>query len=214
MQIVQSHRISAVAFTICSTSCADVRQGDRLGSIYSPDLSALSRRLAERGLDPHDQGDVVTFAQTVMPHRLFFADRLRSPTDGVHYWSHPNTAYKLAGVWLAGDAAELGLMTALGARRTERTRCAPFEPRAVVIEIPGEGDQVMAAPGVRRRPDRTIIGLTVLVRDLLTARRVLTAHKVHFLKDRACGRHSLWIAPKDAQNVWLELRQGAATLPG
>jgi uncharacterized protein with PIN domain len=35
MHVVQSHRVSAVAFTVCSESCADVRQGDRLGFAYA-----------------------------------------------------------------------------------------------------------------------------------------------------------------------------------
>jgi len=181
--------------------------GAAFWSLYTPDLAGLTTLLARQGLEPTDQGDLVNFPQRVMPHRLFFADRLRSPTDGPRYWSHPNSAYRLAGVWIAGTALEPRLFPALGLARSDRRPCAPFERRAIAWAIPGEGDEVMVAPGVRRPAERSLIGLTVLVEHLAVARRVLRGARVRFTEPRGCRRQSLWIAPASAQNVWIELRE-------
>jgi hypothetical protein len=183
-------------------------------SLYSPDLVSVAEFLAARGLDPHNDGDLVTFAQGAMPHRVFFADRLRSPTDSAVYFAHPNTAYRLAGVWVDAAAPELRLLPALGATPSDRARCAPFGRQAVAFDLPGDGDQVVAVPGVERAPERSVIALTVLVRRLSTTRAVLIANHVPFARPRHCGAHSVWIAPAQAHNLWLEFYEPAAGSKG
>ena len=187
--------------------------GPAFWSLYSSNLDGVTKVLAQQGLEPTDHGDLVNFPQHVMPHRLFFADRLRSPTDGPQYWSHPNTAYRLAGVWIAGTASELGLLPALGLTPSDRPHCSPFPRHVITWVIPGEGDEVLVVPGVSRPADRSIVGMTVLVEDISVARKVLRANKVRFTEPKGCAGLSLWIAPASAQNVWLELherRQDAA----
>lgn len=187
--------------------------GPAFWSVYSADLKALSAKLSELGLKPEPQSDVVSFPQTVMPHRLFFADRLRSPTDGPVYWAHPNTAYKLAGVWLAGAAAEARLLTALGAKRAEHSRCSPFGRAVTAYVLPGEGDEVMTAPHVRRAEARSFLGVTVLVKSLDTARKVLEANHVTYRSPKGCGDQSVWIGPADAHNLWIELYEPKVRTP-
>ncbi len=185
-------------------------EGPAFWSLYSPDLVALTAFLTRRGLDPDNQGDLVTFSRTAMPHRLFFADRLRSPTDGVAYWAHPNTAYKLAGVWLAGTAPEQTLLPELGAKRSHRVRCSPFDRHAVAFDLPEAGDQVMVSRSVRPPPERSIIGLTVLVKSLATARGLLDANHVAYASPERCRPHSLWVPPAAAHQTWLEFYERGA----
>jgi len=186
--------------------------GPSLWSLYGPDLPALAHALTAAGYQATNQGDVVSAPAAEATIRLFFADRLRSPTDGPNYWAHPNTAYKLAAVWLAADPGKMRLLLKLGARRGGAPACAPFDSHAAAYVLPVEGDAVMLTSRIVRTPSHTMVGLSVLVRSLAAARRVLTANGVPVIEPKACGRHSLWIAPEQAHGVWLELsdrRQGA-----
>ena len=173
-------------------------------SVYAPDLVALTRFLTEHGLAPHDAGDVVTYSQAVIAHRLFFADRLRSPTDGPAYWSHPNTAYRLARVWLAGAPGEVELLERLGATVTPRDACSPFDAHATSYALPGGDDEVAVSPDVHVPQDGSVLGVTVFVKDLSAARRLLDAHGVRHLSPAACGGGALWVGPGDAHGLWLE----------
>ncbi len=180
--------------------------GPAFWSLYSADLDRLTSRLAALGLTPHNDGDVVTFSQAALPHRLFFADRARSPTDKPAYFIHPNTAYRLAGVWLAGAAPEASLMQTLGAIRTGGPVCAPFAARGVSLSLP-EATVVFVSNTAALPSPRSLIGATVMVRNLNTARAVLRQNHVALLETTGCGFASLWIRPQDAHNAWLELRQ-------
>jgi Glyoxalase-like domain len=184
-----------------------LRDGDgpAFWSLYSSDLASLTTALAAAGFDPVDKGDLVTSSKAEEVHQLFFADRLRSPTDGPNYWAHPNTAYKLAAVWLAGDPREVKVIALLGAKRSAVDACAPFDAHAAAYVVPGEGDAVMVTGLVHRAPKRSMLGLTVLVRNLVTARQVLQRNGVPYRQPPICGNHSFWIAPAQAHGLWLEL---------
>ena len=182
--------------------------GPAFWSLYAPDLVALTTFLSQHQLQPTNQGDVVTYSQGAAAHRLFFADRLRSPTDGPAYWAHPNTAYKLSRVWLAGSASEIDLVSQLGARKRQPGSCAPFDAHATAYVLPGEGDEIAVSAKVRRPPARTLLGVTVLVRSLDAARKVLDANHISIAPPTGCRSHSLWVGPKDAHGLWLELAQG------
>jgi hypothetical protein len=180
--------------------------GPAFWSLYSPNLDALTARLAQLGLSPHNDGEIVTISQATLPHRLFFAARERSPTDKPAYFIHLNTAYSLAGVWLAGAAPEANLMQTLGATRTEGPVCAPFATRGVSLSLP-EASVVFVTPTAARPSSRSLLGATVLVRSLDTARALLRRNHVAFLETAGCFHASLWITSQDAHNAWLELRQ-------
>jgi hypothetical protein len=181
--------------------------GPAFWGLFNPDLVGLTARLSHLGLAPTNDGDLVSFPQTAFPHRLFFADRLWSPTDRPEHFAHPNTAYHLEGVWLAGAEAERRLVLTLGAVREALPACSPFSSNAEALLLP-EGDEVMFMPAEDdRAPGRSIVGATILVRNIDTVARVLDEGHVSYLKTTGCGHSSLWVRPKDAHNMWLEFRR-------
>lgn len=182
--------------------------GPAFWSLNSHDLNNLTARLDALQLAPHREGELITYSGTE-PHRLFFGPLLRAPNDGPAYWAHPNTAYKLRAVWLSAAADERRLLTALAGGLTEETGCAPFDSRAQGVILPGDGDEVFVTSQVQRLPPRVIIGVTVLVRDIGTARQVLERADIPFTSTVGCAapHRGLWIPPSHAHNMWLELRQ-------
>ena len=178
--------------------------GGAFWAIYSPDLAGLTADLAARRLDPVNADHVVTFSQTALSHRFFFGDRLRSPTDGPKVWAHPNTAYELKAVWLAGATEQAQLLISLGAAPAGES-CAPFAKTAAILRFPGEGDEVMIAQGLDRPQARSIVGATVMVKSLATARAVLDANTVAYVA--GCKGQSIWINPSGANGLWLEMRE-------
>jgi len=183
-------------------------EGPASWSLYAPDLAAVTAFLSRRQLQPNDEGDVVTYSQAAVAHRLFFADRLRSPTDGPIYWAHPNTAYKLRRVWLAGSPSEVDLVVKLGAEVEPRAACSPFDSQATVYVLPREGDEIAVAPNVRRSQARNLIGVTVRVRSIAAARRILEKNHVPIVRPASCRSDSLWVGPSSAHGLWLEFAQG------
>lgn len=179
--------------------------GPSFWSIYSADLAALTTRLSSEGLDPVNEGHVVTIAQGLLPHRVFFGDRLRSPTDGPQYWAHPNTAIALKSVWLANGADEQTLLVALGAVPAGHESCSPFTTSATTLVFPGEDDEVIFARGLERAPERSIVGATVTVQSLASAREILEMNGVAYVA--GCKSQSVWIAPSEANGLWLEMRE-------
>lgn len=179
-------------------------EGPAFWAAYSPDLVRLKTALAAEGVTPTSHGGIVSLPEG-FPHRLFFGDRMPSPTDGPQYWTHPNGAYRLKAVWLAGGSAERALLQRLGAKAGD-AGCAPFDTGAARLVL-AEGDEVIFSSKVVRSPEREIIGATVLVKTLGTARRVLDANGVRYLRATSCRARSLWIRPTDARGLWLELRE-------
>jgi hypothetical protein len=182
-----------------------IADGPAFWSVRSGDFTALISALAAKGLAASRKGELVTMSEDTFPHRLFFGERGLSPTDGPQYWAHPNGAYQLRAVWLAGAAGEKQLLSDLGAR-PGGAACAPFDAKAEVLTLP-EGDQVIFSSAEKRPPEREILGATVLVKSLPAARRVLDANGVRYLSPSTCKSRSLWIRPADAHNLWLELRE-------
>lgn len=180
--------------------------GAAFWSLYSPDLGLLTATLDRLHLRPNNKGDIVTFSQTSLPHRLFFADRLRARNDGPVYWAHPNTAYKLQAIWIAGGSGERKLMMALGAQRREGGGCAPFDRHADVLLFPAEGDEVVFSKNLRGSAEREIAGATVRVRSLRTVRAILDANHVRYGAAPGCTSPAVWVNPADAHNVWLEFK--------
>ena len=91
----------------------------------------------------------------------------------------------------------------------EEVGCAPFDAHATGVILPAEGDEVFVTSRVRQPPHRPIIGVTLLVRDIGAARRVLDLADIPYVSapDSCAGNRSLWIQPAHAHNMWLELRQ-------
>ena len=183
-------------------------EGPAFWSLYTPDPKALTSSLDALQLMPHNEGDLITYSRTES-HRLFFGNRLRSPTDGSTYWAHPNTAYRLRAIWLSTTGDERSLLGELSGGLTEEVGCAPFDPHAKGVTLPGDGDEVFVTSRVRRSPQRSIVGVTLQVRDIGTARQVLARADIPYVPPPgSCpSDKSLWIQPSHAHNMWLELRQ-------
>ncbi len=177
--------------------------GPAYWGLYSPDLRAASARLTALSLKPAAEGGLVTFAHATVPHRFFFGDRLPSPTDLPEHFAHPNTAYRLAAVWLQAGSQERRLLADLGARSAQHKACAPFGAGKEVLALP-DGDEIVLVDGMTRSPERALIGVTVEVRSLETARAALRASGVAYT--RAPGCEGLWVRPQDAHGLWLEFR--------
>lgn len=61
------------------------------------------------------------------------------------------------------------------------------------------------ARGLERAPERRIVGATVTVQSLATARKILERNKVAYVA--GCQSSSVWIAPTEANGLWLEMRE-------
>ena len=82
--------------------------------LYAPDFNALIQRLSRQGLVLDWKGGLGTFTEPADLRRLFFARRQHSPTDRPEHFAHANTAFSLAGVWLAGAASRATLAPNVG----------------------------------------------------------------------------------------------------
>ncbi len=194
-----------------ATEYADwLKQGDgpAFWSFYSPDLGAVAARLDAMKLGARNDGEIVTFAQSAMAHRFFFASRAPSPTDKPAYFVHANTATRLAAVWVAPGRLERKLLrTLVGGQPAPDPACNPFSAPAEPVLLP-EGDELILVHTIGRLPEtRSVIGATVMVRSLDTLRTILRKNSIPFSVEPGCPRNSLWIRPPDAHNLWLEFRQ-------
>jgi catechol 2,3-dioxygenase-like lactoylglutathione lyase family enzyme len=172
--------------------------------LYAPDLGALIERISRLGLTLDRNGDLGTFSEPVALKRLFFANRQRSPTDRTEHFAHANTAFSLAGVWLAGAAAEQRLLPSLGAAPIEEPPCGPLGPSSAAFSL-SEGEIVFLPATAQLAPGRSIIGATVAVKSIDTLRSILNGNRIRHARAADCARDSLWVGP--VHGLWLEFRQ-------
>lgn len=167
-------------------------EGGAWWAAYAPDTAALAARLSTLGLARQDGSEL---PQTALPHRVFFGTRGPSPTDAPRWYAHPNTAYRLTAVWLAGSMPERRLLASLGVPEHAEPVCAPFARTARALVF-AEGDRARYVD-VAAVPDRAILALTVRVRDLAVATRFVAQARV---PSHRCPR-SIWAR---SHGVWLE----------
>jgi hypothetical protein len=182
-------------------------EGPAYWGLYAPDEAALSAALRARGLTPDNPSGLIVASGRPGLDQLFFADRGPAPSDRPEHFAHPNSAYRLQAVWLAGASPQRRLLASLAGPPTTGPACAPFAARGDVLRLT-EGEEIWFLPPLSgQRPERTIVAATVLVRSLSTARAVLDRNAVRY-RTRTCAPGSLWIGPAEAHGLWLELRQG------
>jgi Glyoxalase-like domain len=174
--------------------------------LFAPSLETLSKTLAGHDLSVEQGEGVWTVRQQPALKRVFFARRQHSPTDRPEHFAHPNSAFTLSGVWLAGAEAERDLVRMLGGVRLPGAVCSHFGPTIEVQSLP-EAMLVFLPASAQLVPGRTIVGLTLSVRDLQAARRLLDKNGIQYVSNAHCPQPSVWIAPAEAHGVWLELRQ-------
>lgn len=182
-------------------------------ALHALDLDALHDRLQALGHSPRGARHFSDLPPESPLRHLFFGSQLPSPSDRPEHFDHPNTARGLVAVWLAGEnlSAEEDLLTALGGTVREVTVPTPRETPARVVRFEnGEGSVVLLPDRPRRAPDRPIVGITVEVASLETARRIIEQNGLPTtaLMPSDDGR-SLFVPPGVAHGLWLELRQGA-----
>jgi catechol 2,3-dioxygenase-like lactoylglutathione lyase family enzyme len=166
--------------------------------LFAPALNSLVRLIADLGLPLTLQDGIAMFPAPSPFHHLFFGRRQQSPTDAPEHFVHPNTVFGLLRVWLAEDAATQGLLQMLALPLAAEPRCAPFGTRQAMLAMT-EGEIIFIRP--LAPTERPILGVTVAVTSLDSARRVLAASGIQPV---ACAVDSLWVV---AHGVWLELRQ-------
>jgi hypothetical protein len=152
----------------------------------------------------------VDFPDTDALHYIFFGGRNKSPTDRPEHFAHPNGAESLIGVWLAGDdlSRERRMLEAVGATLARADVHVPDVVSATMARL--EEGRVVFLPGSRQLvPERPIVGATLRVRSLATARHSLApalASSARTVTD--AGGSSLFLAPAATHGLWLELREG------
>ena len=174
--------------------------------LYAPDLGALGEHVSRLGFALERKGNLSTFSEPAALKRLFFANRQRSPTDRPEHFVHANTAFSLAGVWLAGAVAEQGLLPILGAAPLKEPPCGPLGPSSAAFSL-SEGEVVFLPATAQLAPGRSIIGATVAVKSIDTVRGVLIGNRIRYTRAAGCARNSLWVGPPAAHGLWLEFRQ-------
>jgi catechol 2,3-dioxygenase-like lactoylglutathione lyase family enzyme len=140
---------------------------------------------------------------------VFFGRRNHSPTDRPEHFAHVNTADSLISVWLAGAdlSAERKLLQSAGATIVEQEVHVPEPSQATLARLPG-GDVLLLEATPQLFLGRKIIGATVRVRSVETARRTLS-QKLGRTFPTVRGHHglSVFIPPQIAHGLWLEFRQ-------
>jgi catechol 2,3-dioxygenase-like lactoylglutathione lyase family enzyme len=142
------------------------------------------------------------------PPYVFFGGLNRSPTDKPEHFAHPNGAEALIGVWLADDdlSSERKLLQAMGAIIERREARVP-EPVTTDVARLFE-DEVVLLPGrFQRVQGRRIVGATVAVRNVETARRLVERAGGSLQGGSGAGSRSVFIPPDASHGLWLELRQ-------
>jgi len=180
--------------------------GPAFWSLRSDDLPSLARRLKTLKPAPQLHGGLVDFPFASSFHQLFFAGGEKSPTDRPEYFAHPNTAYRLAAIWLADSADQRQLVLQLGARGDTRSACSPFDRHAETTVLP-DGTHIVFSRVAKAQLGRAVMGATILVRSLAKARQMLETGHVTYLTPRACADRSLWIPASETHGLWLELRE-------
>jgi hypothetical protein len=175
--------------------------------LYAPDLGPLLERLSQLGIQLDRKGGLATIVEPAALRRLFFAGRQRSPTDRPQHFAHANSAFSLAGVWMAGAEEEQRLLQSLGAAPIEERRCGPLGSGTVLAM--GDGELVFLPVSARLKPDRSIVGATVAVRSLEAVRRVLNNKRIAHGHVTECASLSVWVVPAAAHGMWLEFRESA-----
>jgi hypothetical protein len=95
------------------------------------------------------------------------------------------------------------LLLTLGGVARDGGVCAPFGRSGSVVAFSG-GDEAIFVPPGGIAEARELTGITVLVRDLATARRVLYQNGVAFSQPAGCREKSAWVK---THALWLQFLQ-------
>ncbi len=198
--------IHAPAPTDALTSEYFARQQRGDGPVYfglwARDHAALALRIKALGAPVQQDGGALTFPADHPLHHLFFGSGEKAPTDRPEHFAHANSALRLSGFWVRGNAQERRLLAGLDVPLRHGRTCGPLS-EAAVATLP-RGDVFFTTTGPH---DGALIGARVEVTSLETAETVM---KKNGLKPKTYpGCRSLWLPPSAGHGIWLEFVQEA-----
>jgi catechol 2,3-dioxygenase-like lactoylglutathione lyase family enzyme len=143
-------------------------------ALYAPRIAYAGEQLTAAKLPHAVNGGSIDFPGDGGLAYLFLAGRNKSPTDRPEHFAHANTAQSFVRVWLAaGDLSrERRLLEALGATFIDADVRVPDAVRTTVARF-AEGDVVLLPASRQPVPGRRIVGATLRVGSLETARSIL-----------------------------------------
>jgi hypothetical protein len=174
--------------------------------LYAPSFSTVTDRLSRLGLALNRKGGMATFSDPAALRWLFLGSRQHSPTDRPEHFAHSNTAFSLAGVWLAGATAAQRLLPSLGTVTLNEAPCGPLGTGSEAFSLP-EAEIVFLPATAQLVSGRPIVGATVTVKSIDTVESVLTTNRIRHDRVVGCGLDSLWVGPSAAHGMWLQFRE-------
>jgi catechol 2,3-dioxygenase-like lactoylglutathione lyase family enzyme len=182
-------------------------EGPAFMALFAPDMAAADARLTALAIAHARSGGAIDFPAAGGLGYIFLSGRNKSPTDLPEHFAHANTAESLIRVWLAGDDLfrERRLLVDLGAALGETSVHVPEPMRAAVARLQDGGD-VLLLPGSRQVvPGRRVVGVTLRVANLETARAILrqAQTKAPDVVSSPYGR-SVFLPPSRTHGIWLE----------
>jgi catechol 2,3-dioxygenase-like lactoylglutathione lyase family enzyme len=164
-------------------------------ALYAPTMERATERLEATGQQSLEY--------------IFLGPRNHSLTDRPEHFTHANGALSLISVWLAGEdlSRERRLLQALGAR-LDRAEVHVPDPRMAEIARLPEGDVVLLPASSELVVGRRIVGATVRVKSVASAKRLL-GRRALAPRPRVSGARSssVYLAPAVTHGLWLELRE-------
>ena len=185
----------------------DKGDGPAFMALFAPEMAAADERLTLLGIPHARSGGLIEFPRDGGLDYVFLAGRNASPSDRPEHFAHANTAESLIRVWLAaGDLSrERQLLAALGAKMTDAEVRVPGPARATVARL-GDGGEVLLLPASHQLvAGRPIVGATLRVDNLDTARAVLDRGQAAPLAIvRSPAGRSVFLPPSRTHGLWLE----------
>jgi hypothetical protein len=178
-------------------------------ALYAPEMDRVAERLDAARHPYRREGGFIDLDASDQLAYVFFGPRNHSPTDRPEHFAHANTAQSLVSVWLAvnPDSRERWLLDTLGAAIRNEDVFAPEAMRAAVAHLP-EGDVRLLPVSRQLVPGRAIVGATLAVRDLETARHAIAQAPVAVPPIvRTADGASVFLPPTATHGLWLELHE-------
>jgi catechol 2,3-dioxygenase-like lactoylglutathione lyase family enzyme len=196
---------------LTSEYVAFLRDGDGPAflALHAPSSPRLARALRAAGMSPRAGDWGIGFPSGDALHHIFFGGLNQSPTDRPEHFAHRNGAESLIAVWLVADdrAPYERMLARVGARPRGTAFLPPLGLSARRVPLPA--GEILLLPGrARRVATRPIVGLTLRVRDVEAARRLLRGAGSDLpLVDVGERGQSVFLPPDLAGGFWLELRE-------
>lgn len=178
-------------------------------ALFAPRMPYADERLTAANVPHAARGGSIDFPDAGGLGYMFLSGRNKSPTDRPEHFAHANTAQSLISVWLAADdvSRERRLLEALGATFVEADVRIPSEVRAPVARL-AEGDVILLPRTRQAIADRRILGATLRVTNLETAREIFGRDQrvPPAIVVTPAGR-SVFLPPARTHGLWLEFRE-------